>query len=104
MRWYTARVLFRCDVAGKPHSFEESYLMVRASDEEGAAQAASEAAAARGGSYRNPRGERVSVRVLSVLEAQEVLEDELTEGVEVYSRSVTRRTAEAMLKSARRAR
>jgi hypothetical protein len=101
VNWYTARVLFRCDVAGKPHPYEESYLLVRANSERAAFRAAKRAAGATEGSYDNVYGRQVRYRLVSILDVQEVLESDLSEGVEVYSRRVSSRAAASMLKAAK---
>ena len=99
MNWYTAKVLFRCDVAGKPHSFEESYLLVRANSEGAAFRAAERVAKAREGSYDNMYRQKVHDSLVSVVDVQELLENEPSEGVEVYSRRISSRAA-AILKAA----
>lgn len=104
MNWYTARVLFRWEVGGKPHPFEESYLLVRAESDRGALRAAARASRSREESYQNTNGQQVTSALVSVLDVQELLENELSEGVEVYSRRVTSRAAGRMLKETKRSR
>ena len=102
MSWYTAKVLFRCDVAGKPHSFEESYLLVRANSQAAAFRAAEHVAKAREGSYHNMYGQKVHESLVCVVNVQEVVERDLSQGVEVYSTRVSSRAARTILKAASR--
>jgi hypothetical protein len=91
VNWYTARVLFRWKVGGRAHPFEESYLLVRANSQAAALRTAERAGKAREQSYKNPRGQPVKSTLVSILEVQE--------GVEVYSRRVSKRAAAAMLQA-----
>ena len=65
---------------------EESLRVVRASSEDEARAKAREVGVENAASYENETGERVEWSFVEVLEIQDLDEESLVDGVEVYSR------------------
>ena len=89
MGWYGAMIIYECDVDGRPDPSpisEESIRVVRADSEALAWQRAEEVGRHNEHSYRNDAGELVSWRFVRVAEVQDLCEDVLADGVEVFSR------------------
>ena len=101
MNWYTARALMRCDVAGRAHSFEETYVLVYADSAGDALRAARRACKANELDYQNAQHEPVKCRLSRVLDVVEIVPDNLGHGTEVYWRPLTVAEGERLLAAAR---
>lgn len=89
MGWYSAMIIYECEIAGTSEARplrEESIRIVRAASEAAALAAAHEVGRQNAHSYTNERGEVVSWRLVRVVDVQDLCEDELGHGVEVFSR------------------
>jgi hypothetical protein len=88
--WYTARVLYRCDIRSKRprkiHTFEELYFLASGLTPGEALQKAKKIAKQKEHSYRNMYGESVSWRLARFLGIQETTDQEIKDGAEVYFR------------------
>lgn len=86
MGWYLAELVEAIRVEGDPRPvFHVNAVLLAADDAEAAWQRALGAGRALDDDYRNPRGQRVSVRFLGVHELMEVY-DEPEDGAELYYR------------------
>lgn len=84
--WFSAAVVFEISVNGEIDGQRSiSLLVVRAGDEREAGEAALAHGRAEEVNYKNSEGEPVTWRCTEVLLAEPILDDELTEGTEVYS-------------------
>lgn len=89
MGWYSAMIIYETEVEGPPDPSpirEESIRVIRADSEPLAWKKAEEVGRQNEHSYKNDRGELVSWRFVQVVEVQDLCEEELTDGVEVFSR------------------
>jgi hypothetical protein len=86
--WYSVKVLNKCVVAGKspdePQLWEESIILLKAKDPNAAHDKAISLGKDSQTSFRNKDGARVSWRFLHVLEVQELTDQKIKDGVEVY--------------------
>jgi hypothetical protein len=84
--WFSAAVVFEISVNGEVDDQRSiSLLVVRAADEQQARDAALAHGKAEEVDYKNSDGEPVHWRCTEVLLAEPLLDDELTDGTEVYS-------------------
>ncbi|QOS98407.1 DUF4288 domain-containing protein [Brevibacterium sp. JNUCC-42] len=103
MKWYSVKVLFESIHSGDPlpdkmnadyyvskenKLFEESIIVVKATDIEQACKLAEEYAKKAEHEYLNYYGEQVRDQLVCTLHAFELNDLELTTGVEVYSRFI----------------
>jgi len=89
MPWFGVKVLQRATHSNSPPSedlYEESVILVVADDAEAAAERAREFAQNTLVSYRNVYGELVTWQLDRVFDPVEIENDELSDGLEVYSR------------------
>jgi uncharacterized protein DUF4288 len=87
--WFSARLLYRSivdDSSDVPPLYEESIILIDAENEEAARAEAERIAVSREHSYPNAEGKLVRWKFVRVLESQDLCEEELSSGVEVYSR------------------
>jgi hypothetical protein len=85
--WFAARVLSEILHPEEPNAatlFEESIVLLRARDTAEATRRASEIGAKAEAEYLNPSGDAVRWTLREVLEVQELLDDEIADGTEVY--------------------
>lgn len=86
--WYSARLLFVAKTDGRLDAdplCEESIIVLRAADETGAAKQARRQGMDMAHSYKNEAGEVISWKFLGVLGIQDLCENALSSGSEVYS-------------------
>ena len=86
-RWFAARLLsegMHPDEPNAPTLFEESIVLLRARDTAEATRRAGEIGAKAETQYLNPSGDAVRWTFREVLEVQELLDDEIADGTEVY--------------------
>jgi hypothetical protein len=89
MSWYSVRVIYRSTIDGVEAGdslMEESIRVFTASNDDEASSKREGIARAGEHSYKNEKGEIVKWLVDSVDDAQDLCEDELSDGTEVYSR------------------
>ena len=89
--WFSARLLYRStvdDSSEVPPLYEESIILINAESEAAACAEAERIAYSREHSYPNPEGKEVRWKFVRVLESQDLCEEELFSGVEVYSRLI----------------
>jgi len=89
MSWYAARLLYESVVSDSKTVAplcEESTILIEAQDEEDARRKANRLGKQRGHSYRNPYGEKVAWKFVNVIELQDLCEDRIENGTEVFSR------------------
>jgi hypothetical protein len=87
--WFSARLLFRSqvdDAADVPPLYEESIILVNATSEDGAREEAERIARSNEQSYLNAEQKQVRWSFVRLLELQDLCEEELSSGIEVYSR------------------
>jgi hypothetical protein len=87
--WFSVRLLFVSEIERAPNDdrlCEESVIIVQATDEQTAQDAAQRIAVTMEHGYQNDRGESVQWRLLRVLEIQDLCATNLTSGTEVWSR------------------
>jgi hypothetical protein len=86
-RWFAARLLAEILHPTEPNAvtlFEESVVLVRARDSAEASRRAKEIGSKAETEYLNPDGDSVHWAFREVLEVQELLDDEIADGTEVY--------------------
>jgi hypothetical protein len=85
--WFAAKLLFESSVRDDDDRVlqEESIRLIQADDETQAHAKASELGAAQEHQYPNERGEKVHWRFVGVVEVQDLCEDSISDGTEVYS-------------------
>ena len=94
-RWWTVRMIVEVKSADQPPTFdrcEDRIVLVRATDER--------EAYAKGEIFAAQYERESSWRVLKVVDAHEVLETELSDGVELYSAFINHDSAEVLMKPA----
>jgi hypothetical protein len=87
--WFSVRLLFASEIQGDSNLdrlCEESIIVVSASDEEHARQAAQAIALKMQHDYQNEGGEDVQWRFVQILEVQDLCEEKIESGTEVWSR------------------
>jgi hypothetical protein len=87
--WYSARLVFRCDIGNQPvpsDIFEESIRLVRAADEAEASERAAAIGRINERDEQSSVGEMVRWRFVGVVEVQDLLLTEIADGCEVFSR------------------
>ena len=87
--WYSVRLLFVSDIHGdlnRDRLCEESLIVVQETSEDRARQAAHQIALGMDHEYKNEEGELVQWRFVGILEVQDLCEEKLKSGTEVYSR------------------
>ena len=88
MAWYSARLLFECDVEDGQKVdplCEVSIRLIKATDEIDAEKKAHEVGINEQCEYKNENGARVKWRFVRAIEIQDLCEEEIFHGVEVYS-------------------
>ena len=91
MGWYSARIVFESEIDGPPDPKqlrEHSIRVLLADTDDAALKKAKELGMASEHSHRNSEGEQITWRFRYVAEVQELFEERLEEGVEVFSRMV----------------
>jgi hypothetical protein len=97
--WYTVSLLSRSrrtPEAENDDLFEESVVLLEATDEQSARLAGEEYARREGVEYRNLRGERVKWSFERVLSVYDVGEEAPRSGTEVFSRFLRKQEAESL--------
>lgn len=87
--WFSAKLLFRADVEGDSGDgslFEESVRILRGIDEADVQRAANLLGKKEEHDYKNDAGQIVRWRFIETLEVQDLCEEALADGSEVYSR------------------
>jgi len=105
MSWHSARLLYETEVEGPPDPLplREESIRVFVADSETAAWVRAEAVGRENAhSYRNGAGELVSWKFLRVIEVQDLCEERLDDGVEVYSRLFRKRRGAAKPRSGKK--
>jgi hypothetical protein len=85
--WYGVRVVVECQVGSNPpgrRTYEDRVIVVRAGSEALARRKAERLTRRKDESYRNVNGEKVVWRFKDVVDSCMILDDDLTEGTEVY--------------------
>ncbi len=86
--WYSAKLLFVSKVEGRPVEeslFEESIILVESDSLANARQNALKLAKDSEDGYKNDQGERVEWEFQKLIEIQDLCEESLYSGVEVFS-------------------
>jgi Domain of unknown function (DUF4288) len=85
--WYSAKLLFETEQMPDDNRVlqEESIRLIQADDEQEAASKAKLIGTAEQHEYTNSIGELVTWRFVSVVEVQDLCEDHLSDGIEVFS-------------------
>jgi Domain of unknown function (DUF4288) len=89
MGWYSTLIVYESEAKGRPDTSpirEESIRVLRADTEPLAWRNAEALGRDNEHSYSNDRGELVTWRFVQVVEVQDLCEEELTDGAEVFSR------------------
>ena len=89
MSWYSALIIYESDVAGFADPLpirEESIRVILADSDSFAWSKAEEVGRQNEHSFKNEQGELVTWRFVEVVEVQDLCEEQLTDGLEVYSR------------------
>jgi Domain of unknown function (DUF4288) len=87
--WFSVKLLFTSEIAGEADGdrlCEESIIVVSESDEEYARQSARAIALKMQHDYQNEHGELVHWRFVKILEIQDLCEEKIESGTEVWSR------------------
>lgn len=88
-RWFAVRLLSESSIAQDPAAeplFEDTLVLLRATNEEAAQRRGEEYGRAAEHEYENEAREVVRWEFREVLDVQEVLDEEVTDGTEVYYR------------------
>ena len=85
--WFAAKLLFESSVPNEDGRLlqEESIRLIQASDEADARSRACQLGNSEQHQYRNDLGETVAWQFVSVLEIQDLCEESLSDGTEVFS-------------------
>jgi hypothetical protein len=86
--WYGVRVVFECQVGSDPpgrRTYEDRIVVVRARSEALARRKAERLTRQGGETYRNFKGEKVVWRFKDVVDSYMLLDDDISDGTEVYS-------------------
>ncbi len=89
--WYSVEALFRCDVSGESDNIlydRKIFLIDVDGDKQKASKKAKQQALSFETAYKNFEGGDVSWHFVKVLEVQNLSEEKLYDGVEVFSRLV----------------
>jgi hypothetical protein len=86
MRWYSASIIMKSDVSGTEALCELSIRLVRANDRREAGSSAEAFGRKSEHEYLNDEGKLVKWRFARVEDIQEIADDDLKSGTEVYSR------------------
>ncbi len=86
--WFSVQALFRCDVDGELDDvlYKKNIFLINVSDTQKASEKAGQTALSFEHQYKNSDGNEVSWKFVKVLEIQELLENELYDGIEVFAR------------------
>ena len=93
MPWYTAECLYRSELASctaDEQLCEYRYFLVKADDDQAANEKARELAAAKQHGYLNANGEKVHWVLEAVIDTKQILNEDLSEGTEIFHRYVSR--------------
>jgi len=85
--WFGVRLVVECQVGDDPpgkRTYEDRVIVIRASSDALARRKAERLTRRKDESYRNFKGERVVWRFKDVVDSCMILDDDLTEGTEVY--------------------
>lgn len=88
-KWFSARLLFVASANGHEDSdplCEESIIVVRADNEPNARKSAERLAAKMEHGYENEQAERIEWKFAGILEVQDLCEELIENGTEVFSR------------------
>lgn len=88
LTWYLTRILMRCisTSATEEPLFSEEFVLLKANDYEEACTKAKAKGNTMSHSYRNAEEQEVQWIFQSVLEVKEVMESDLHDGAEIYSK------------------
>jgi hypothetical protein len=89
MSWYVAEIIVRCEVGklSKAKSlYDRQFKILRASTHEAAYHRALELGKQENHSYKNSSGEKVSWRFAGLGNLEELLDEALVDGTEIFSR------------------
>jgi len=86
--WYSARLLFESlhRLSKEPPFFEEKWAVFRAASHDDAATKVKKVGKKFEHAYENAKGNMVHVKFREVLEVQEILDDQIRDGTEVFFR------------------
>lgn len=87
--WYSARLVFRCDIGNQPvpsDIYEESIRLIRAANEAEASERAAAIGRINERDEQSSVGELVRWRFVGVVEVQDLVLPEISDGSEVFSR------------------
>lgn len=97
--WYSARLLFMSSAKGGQMEIdplsEESIILIRADKEENARKSARKAALKMQHDYENEEGQQIAWKFVDILELQDLCEQSLDTGTEVFSRLFWKSQAES---------
>jgi len=86
MKWFAAVIVMECRVGrSRAALWDEQLRLIRAQSAEGAYKAAQDIGESDQAQYENAAGEKVRWRFLGVGELEELLEQRIVSGVEVFS-------------------
>jgi hypothetical protein len=100
--WYSVEALFRCDVQDESDDvlYDKRIFLINVDgDKSDASKKAKKIALSSENAYENFDGGDVSWHLVKVLEVQNLCEEELYDGVEVFSRLIWEGEAQKILKS-----
>jgi len=101
--WYSVEILFRCDVHGKIDEppdevlYDRAIFLVNVLDEQQLSEKIESISRARETRYKNSDGDDVEWRFVKVLTTQKFIEEELHDGMEVFSQLVWQPEIEDLL-------
>ena len=87
--WYSAKILYRSEIVSDSeadHLSEDRIILIEAANEKDAHEKALLHGKDGEHSYLNPDGEEVKWNFVKVYDVQDLCEDEIRSGMEVYSR------------------
>ncbi len=87
--WYSVEALFVCDVPNTPPEevlYDRTIFLIKTEDEQHVQEKAQHTALSFEVSYKNYEGNEVQWKFVKILQVQDLCEEELYDGVEVFSR------------------
>ena len=87
--WYSVEALFRCDDANEKTNevlYEKSIFLIKVENEQLVREKAERIARTFEVDYKNSDDDKVTWKFVKILDTQDICEDTLYDGVEVFSR------------------
>jgi hypothetical protein len=88
--WYSVEALFRCNVHNELDDilFERKIFLINVDDKDNVAEKATQISISFETKYKNSDGNDVFWQFIKVLDVQDISEDEIHDGIEVFSRLI----------------